>query len=86
MTKAQRKDERKLREDVVKKNSELTEDEAGNWIWKVVGRRGERRTVKVSIEKEEGSNQEKSKGRGQGKGRGKGNGQRVLTRSNQVTL
>ena len=41
LTKTQRKEEKKLREDAVRKNSQLTEEEKGNWQWKVVGRRGE---------------------------------------------
>ena len=50
LTKCQRKEEKKLRDTASKKNAELGEDEEGNWRWKVVGRRGERKMVKVLIQ------------------------------------
>jgi uncharacterized coiled-coil protein SlyX len=53
LTKLQRKEESRMREEVEKKNEELSEDEMGNWKWKVVGRRGERKIVKIAIEEEE---------------------------------
>ena len=76
LTKAQRKEEKKLRDDVEKKNSELSEEDQGNWKWVVVGRRGERKVVKVEVEKEEegGSSSGSNRGRGRGRGRGQGRG------------
>ena len=38
LTKLQRKEELKRREEVVKKNGDLDETDAENWVWKVVGR------------------------------------------------
>ena len=72
LTKMQRKEETKLREEVTKKNSERTAEESENWEWKVVGRRGERRIVKVQLEEttEEGEPGENSS-RGGGRGRGR---------------
>ena len=52
LTKLQRKEEKDLRDDLVKRNGELQGADAENWIWKVVGRRGERKLVKVAREKE----------------------------------
>ena len=52
LTKAQRKEEKKMREDAENKNSQLTEDEKGNWKWMVVGRRGERKIVKTTVNQE----------------------------------
>ena len=67
LTKAQRKEERTLRETVEKRNEELTEEESENWIWKVVGRRGERKMVKAAVEVEQST-----RGRRRGRGRGRG--------------
>ena len=53
ITAMQRSEEKQMREEANKKNSELTKDEAENWVWKVVGRRGERCIVKVSREKDQ---------------------------------
>ena len=65
LTKLQRKEEMKLREEVLKKNGDLDETDAENWVWKVVGRRGERKVVKVSLEKEEEVKRKRAmKGRG----------------------
>ena len=81
ITKTQRNEEKKLREDVKKKNDERTAEESENWEWKVVGRRGERKLVKVAIEEEEevaeledgdlARDQTTSRGRGRKKPRGK---------------
>ena len=48
LTKIQRKEENLLREEVKQKNEGRTADEAKNFIWKLVGRRGERRITKAS--------------------------------------
>jgi hypothetical protein len=47
LTKGQRKEEKDLRDEATKNNSELSEEDSLNWIWKVVGRRGERKLVRV---------------------------------------
>ena len=46
LTKMQREEEHKMRNEAVTKNAERTDDEAKNFEWKVTGRRGERRLVK----------------------------------------
>lgn len=46
----QRKEENKLHDEVTKKNLELSEKDAENWLWKVLGRREERRKVKAKVE------------------------------------
>ena len=91
ITKIQRKEEKKLREDVVKKNAERTAEESENWEWKIVGRRGERKIVKVSIEGEEAAtegqegepigNQTGNRGRGRGRGRGQRKSNRLQVQS-----
>ena len=53
LTKCQRKEEKQLRDDCTKKNDERSEEDALNWEWKVVGRRGERKLIKATVEKEE---------------------------------
>ena len=47
LTKRQREDEQKLRHEAERLNAERSVDDTKNWEWKVVGRRGERRLVKV---------------------------------------
>ena len=54
LTKTQRKEERKMREDADAKNALLDEAEKENWQWKVVGRRGERKVIKTAVKQEEG--------------------------------
>ena len=71
LTKTQRKEEKEMRIDVDKKNHELSEEEKGNWEWKVVGRRGERKIVKVEVKEEQLSQEEGGSGRGRGRGRGR---------------
>lgn len=68
LTKMQRKEEGKLRAEVEKRNAELTEEESENWTWKVVGRRGERKIAKVSLNAEEETGQG-TRGRGRGRDR-----------------
>ena len=56
LTKKQRQHEQSLRDKCTAKNDERSEDEAKNWEWKVMGRRGMRRIVKrdiVPVEEEE---------------------------------
>ena len=82
LTKLQRKDENKLREEATKKNSELSPEDAENWVWKVVGRRGERRIVKAKVEEEnqlDGDQGMRGRGRGRG-GRGRARGGRTRAR------
>ena len=76
LTKLQRKEENKLRDEVAKKNSELTDEDAENWVWKVVGRRGERRIVKAKLDdaSQQGGNPQ-SRSRGQRQRRGQRRGQ-----------
>ena len=50
LTKKQRQYEQSLREKGVKLNAERSDDDAKNWEWKIVGRRGERRIVKKDVE------------------------------------
>ena len=73
LTKTQRKEEKNLRVEADKKNAELSEEDQGNWKWVVVGRRGERKIVKIEVvrEEEEGGSTS-ARGRGRGRGRGKG--------------
>ena len=52
LTKSQRKDEDQFRTTVQRRNTERSEVEKLNFEWKVVGRRGERRIVKVSLREE----------------------------------
>ena len=53
LTKKQRQHEQSLRAKCDAKNEERSEEEAKNWEWKVVGRRGERRVVKRDLEPQE---------------------------------
>ena len=55
LTPMQRTEEKSMREDAAKKNSDLTAEDAENWEWKVVGRRGERRVVRAAREKVDNS-------------------------------
>ena len=76
LTKTQRKEEKEMRVDVEKKNNELNEDEKGNWEWKVVGRRGERKVMKVEVKVDETTQEAEGSGR-RGKGRGRPPGRRT---------
>ena len=49
LTVMQRGEEAKMREEAQRLTGELSEDEKKNWMFKVVGRRGERRIVKASL-------------------------------------
>ena len=53
LTKKQRQQEQSLREKCDAKNEERSEEDAKNWEWKVVGRRGEKRIAKRDLESEE---------------------------------
>ena len=46
----QRKDEAALREEADKKNAEMTPEDCLNWVWKVVGPRGQRRLARVPVQ------------------------------------
>ena len=63
LTKKQRSEEKKMREEAAKRNKELSEDDAKNWLWKVVGRRGERHVVKAALSKEQTQASQSRKGR-----------------------
>ena len=77
LTKTQRKEEKNLRDEATQRNAELSED-AENWKWKVVGRRGERKVVKVSVTREEDpSNPQANNVRRSGRNKGKGQGRRA---------
>ena len=62
----QRQEEQKLRDECVKLNSEMSREEAGNFLYKVVGPRGNRRVVKTTLDLEE---DEPGRAPGQGTGR-----------------
>ena len=53
LTKKQRQQEQSLRVKCDEKNDERSEEDAKNWEWKVVGRRGERRIARREYEVEE---------------------------------
>ena len=80
LTKTQRKEEKKLRDDADARNAELSEQDKENWKWMVVGRRGERRIVKVALEEDKDA--PTSEGGGRGRGRG---GNRVSRRPRKRT-
>ena len=50
LTKRQREEEKNMREDAKNRNAKRTTNEEKNWEWKVVGRRGDRRLVKVKLQ------------------------------------
>ena len=52
LTKMQREEEQKMRTEAERLTKELSDEDQKNWLFKVVGRRGERRVMKVSLEKE----------------------------------
>ena len=54
LTKRQREEESKMRQEADRLNGERSEEDAKNWLWKVVGRRGERRLVKTKPHEETG--------------------------------
>ena len=74
LTKTQRKEESKMREEAETKNSQLTDEEKENWQWTVVGRRGERKIVKTSVNQEE--EELPPSGRGEARRRGRPNRRR----------
>ena len=53
LTKKQRQQEHSLREKCDTMNADRSDDDAKNWIWKIVGRRGERRIAKRDVPQEE---------------------------------
>ena len=55
LTQLQRKEEESLRTEAKEMNNKLSAEEAKNCCWKVVGRRGERRIVRVTLGRDEGS-------------------------------
>ena len=65
LTPMQRKEEEGLRKEAERLNGLLSETDAKNWVHKVVGRRGERRLVRVLVEEEgEGWRQQRRGRRG----------------------
>lgn len=52
LTKRQRQQETDMRKEVDKRNSDLSEEDALNWIWKMVGMRGQRKIIKTKIQKD----------------------------------
>lgn len=48
LTPRQRREEEDLRKEAASRNDQLTEEEAGNWEWMVVGPRGQRKLLKKS--------------------------------------
>ena len=69
LTQMQRKEEEGLRKEADRLTGQLSESDAKNWLHKVVGRRGERRLVRVRVEVEEGREHASSRG-GNPRGRG----------------
>ena len=53
LTRRQREEDGRLRKQAEEKNTSMDQEEAKNWIWKVVGRRGQRRLVRARREREE---------------------------------
>lgn len=49
LTKRQRQEESDLKREADNNNERMTEEERKNYLWKVVGRRGERRVVKTTL-------------------------------------
>ena len=56
LTKRQRKEDNDAREEAEKKNKDMSEEEAKNWQWKVVGSRGQRTAVKARVEEDKEGN------------------------------
>lgn len=52
LTQIQRKEEDDLRKEANEKNAKMSDEEKKNFLWKVVGRRGERRIVRTSVNQE----------------------------------
>ena len=53
VTLLQRRNDEKVKEEVKKLNSEMTEDDAKNYQWRSVGRKGEKRPRKIKLTEEE---------------------------------
>jgi hypothetical protein len=53
LTKTQIARDKKLRDEAVQKNTELTGDDAKNFIWKVIGQYGQRKLLRVKKKEEE---------------------------------
>ena len=56
LTARQRKEEKDLRKEAERLNSELSREDSLNYSWKTVGPRGEKRLVKVKIREGEKTN------------------------------
>ena len=54
LTKMQREDDEKLRKEAEMKNNDMDEEEAKNWMFRVVGQRGQRRLVRARREEDMG--------------------------------
>jgi ATP-dependent helicase YprA (DUF1998 family) len=52
LTKTQRDNDNELRKTVTKRNGELSEEEASNYEWRLLGPKGQRKLVKVKKQKE----------------------------------
>jgi hypothetical protein len=52
MTKRQRQEDKDVKEEAERKNNDMNEEEAKNWVFKVVGARGQRRMIRVKREEE----------------------------------
>jgi hypothetical protein len=48
MTKRQRQEDKDVKEEAERRNNDMDEEEAKNWVNKVVGARGQRRVIRVS--------------------------------------
>ena len=71
----QRKEEEGLRKEADRLNGLMSETDAKNWVHKVVGRRGERRLVRVRVEEEGEGGRQQRRGR---RNRSLKNGIRIL--------
>lgn len=69
LTLMQRNEEQRLRKEAEKSNGEMSDEERKNWLYKVIGRRGERRVVKTSVEEEERRTRGSNRARGSQRGR-----------------
>ena len=47
LTARQRKDEENLRQEAEKRNGEMNDTDSGNWEWKVIGPKGQKRLIKA---------------------------------------
>lgn len=49
LTKRQRKEDKDIRDECTRLNAQLTDEERLNWTWKVIGQKGQKKTIKVRV-------------------------------------